>query len=49
MWCFPHPAELGFQSLIDSFGKRAEGFRVAFKDKHPIAAILTLRHKDTLV
>jgi hypothetical protein len=43
----PHP-RTWFESLIDSFGSALK-LRVAFKDKHPIAAILTLRHKDTLV
>jgi hypothetical protein len=36
-----------FQSLIDNFGT-ALTIRVAFKDRQPIAAILTLRHKDVL-
>jgi len=37
-----------FQSLIDCFGETLK-IRVAFKDKRPVASILTLRHKDTLV
>jgi Acetyltransferase (GNAT) domain len=37
-----------FQTLIDSFGDALK-IRVAFKAKQPIAAILTLRHKETLV
>ncbi len=37
-----------FQSLIDCFGKALK-IRVAFKDEEPIASILTLRYKDTLV
>jgi lipid II:glycine glycyltransferase (peptidoglycan interpeptide bridge formation enzyme) len=37
-----------FRSLIDSFGKSLK-IRVAFKGKQGIAAILTLRHKDTLI
>jgi CelD/BcsL family acetyltransferase involved in cellulose biosynthesis len=37
-----------FKSLIDCFGEAVK-IRVAFKDRLPIAAILTLRHKDTLV
>lgn len=37
-----------FQSLIDCFGDDLK-IRVAFKDAQPISAILTLRHKDTLV
>ena len=37
-----------FQSLIDCFGEALK-IRVAFKNRLPIAAILTLRYKDTLV
>jgi CelD/BcsL family acetyltransferase involved in cellulose biosynthesis len=37
-----------FENLIDSF-KEALKIRVAFKHKTPVAAILTLRNKDTLV
>jgi hypothetical protein len=37
-----------FQSLIACFGEALK-IRVAFKNKLPIAAILTLRYKDTLV
>ena len=37
-----------FQSLIKGFGEALK-IRVAFTDKQPIAAILTLRYKDTLV
>jgi CelD/BcsL family acetyltransferase involved in cellulose biosynthesis len=37
-----------FLSLIDCFG-HALKIKVAFKDKQPIAAILTLRHKGVLV
>ena len=37
-----------FQSLIDCFGGALK-IRVAFRDKNAIAAILTLRYKDTLV
>jgi CelD/BcsL family acetyltransferase involved in cellulose biosynthesis len=36
-----------FHNLIDIFGDELQ-IRVAFKDCHPVAAILTLRHKDTL-
>jgi hypothetical protein len=43
----PHPKKW-FQSLMDCFGNALK-IRVAFKDKRPIAAILTLRYKDTLV
>ena len=37
-----------FQNLIESFGENLK-IRIALKDKRPIAAILTLRHKNTLV
>lgn len=37
-----------FQSLIDVFGHKLK-IRVAFKGDRPIAAILTLRHTDTLL
>lgn len=37
-----------FQNLIDSFGDRLK-IRVALRNKMPIAAILTLRHKETLL
>ena len=37
-----------FQNLIDCFGEALK-IRVAFKNKLPIAAILTLRYKGTLV
>lgn len=37
-----------FQNLIDSFGKALK-IRVAFQGTLPIAAIVTLRYKDTLV
>ena len=37
-----------FRNLIDCFGEALQ-IRVAFKEKRPVAAILTLRHKDTLV
>ena len=37
-----------FRCLIDCLGEAVK-IRVAFKDAQPIAAILTLRHKDTLV
>jgi hypothetical protein len=43
----PHPKKW-FQSLIESFGNALK-IRVAFKDGRPIAAILTLRCKDTLI
>ena len=37
-----------FQNLIECFGGALK-IRVAFKDSRAISAILTLRHKDTLV
>ena len=37
-----------FRNLIDCFGDALQ-IRVALKDKQPVASILTLRHKDTLV
>lgn len=37
-----------FRNLIDCFGEALK-IRVAFQNKKPVAAILTLRHKNTLV
>ena len=37
-----------FRNLIDCFGDALQ-IRVAYKDRQPVASILTLRHKDTLV
>jgi hypothetical protein len=37
-----------FQNLINNFGEALK-IRVAFKDRLPIASILTIRHKDGLV
>ena len=37
-----------FRNLIDCFGESLK-IRVAFKDRQPIASILTIRYKDTLV
>jgi len=37
-----------FRNLIDCFGDALQ-IRVAYKDKLPVASILTLRHKDALV
>jgi CelD/BcsL family acetyltransferase involved in cellulose biosynthesis len=37
-----------FRNLVNCFGDALQ-IRVAFKDKQPVASILTLRHKDTLV
>ena len=43
----PQPQDW-FRNLIACFGDALQ-IRVAFKDKRPVAAILTLRHKDTIV
>lgn len=43
----PQPVQW-FQNLVDSFGHRLK-IRVAFRGARPVAAILTLRHLDTLV
>lgn len=43
----PHPRQW-FKNLIDGFGD-ALRIHVAMNDKRPVAAILTLRHKDKLV
>lgn len=43
----PQPIEW-FKNLVDSFGEELK-IRVAFKDGRPIAAIITVRFKDTLV
>jgi len=37
-----------FHNLINCFGGALQ-IRVAFKDRHPVASILTLQHKNTLV
>ena len=37
-----------FQSLVDCFGDALK-IRIALKDGRPVAGMLTLRHKDTLV
>ena len=44
----PPQPRVWFENLIDCFGESLK-IRVAFKDRQPVAAILTLRHKDTLV
>lgn len=44
----PPPPRKWFANLIDCFGEALK-IRVAFKDEKPIAAIITIRHKDTLV
>jgi lipid II:glycine glycyltransferase (peptidoglycan interpeptide bridge formation enzyme) len=46
--CIPPQPKAWFLNLIDCFGDALQ-IRVAFKDKQPVASILTLRHKDTLV
>jgi len=43
----PPQAKKWFANLMDCFG-RALKIRVAFKDDRAIAAIITIRHKDTL-
>jgi Acetyltransferase (GNAT) domain len=43
----PQPRQW-FRNLIDCFGESLK-IRVAFKNDRPIASILTLRHKDSLV
>ena len=43
------PQPIGwFQALIDCFGQALK-IRVVFKSKQPVAAVLTLRYKDTVV
>jgi hypothetical protein len=44
----PPQPRVWFENLIECFGEALK-IRVAFKDRQPVAAILTLRHKDTLV
>ncbi len=44
----PPQPRMWFRNLIDCFGEALQ-IRVAFKTRQPVAAILTLRHKDTLV
>ena len=46
-WIPPQPKNW-FRNLLDCFGEALQ-IRVAWKGKRPVAAILTLRHKDTLV
>lgn len=43
----PQPASW-FRQLIQSFGNALK-IRAAFKDKQPVAAILTIQHKDVLI
>jgi CelD/BcsL family acetyltransferase involved in cellulose biosynthesis len=43
----PPQPDSWFRNLIDIFGGALQ-IRVTFKDNRPVAAILTLRHKDTL-
>ena len=44
----PPQPKAWFRNLIDCFGDALQ-IRVAYQAKRPVAAILTLRHKDTLV
>ena len=44
----PPQPRMWFRNLIDCFGEALQ-IRVAFKTRQPVASILTLRHKDTLV
>jgi CelD/BcsL family acetyltransferase involved in cellulose biosynthesis len=44
----PPQPKAWFCNLINCFGHKLQ-IRVAFKGKRPVASILTLRHKDTLV
>lgn len=44
----PPQPKVWFRHLVENFGKHLK-IRVAFKDNRAIAAILTLRHKDTMV
>jgi CelD/BcsL family acetyltransferase involved in cellulose biosynthesis len=44
----PPQPRIWFRNLIACFGE-ALSIRLALKDGHPVAGILTLRHKDTLV
>ena len=44
----PPQPRMWFRNLIDCFGDKLK-IRVAFKHRQPIASILTLCHKDTLV
>ena len=43
----PPPPLLWFQNLIECFGDKLS-IRVAFKERDPVAGILTLRHKHTM-
>jgi len=43
----PQPKEW-FRNVAECLGNAAQ-FRVAYKDKKPIAAILTIRHNDTVM
>ncbi len=44
----PPPPRRWFRNIFDCFGAAAE-LRVAFYQKQPVAAIVTLRHKETVV
>jgi hypothetical protein len=44
----PPQSRAWFRNLVRCFGKSLQ-IRVAYQEKRPIAAMITLRHKDTLV
>ena len=44
----PPPPKRWFRNLIDCFGNTLK-VRLALKDRHPVASMLTIRFKDTLV
>jgi hypothetical protein len=44
----PPPPKQWFRNLMDCLGEAA-AMRVAFKGRQPVAAVITLRHKETLV
>ena len=44
----PPPPWKWFVNLLENFGEAAK-IRIAYKGNEPVAAILTIRHKDTLV
>ncbi len=44
----PPQPRIWFRNLIDCFGENLE-IRVAYKERQPLAAILTITHKNTLV
>jgi CelD/BcsL family acetyltransferase involved in cellulose biosynthesis len=44
----PPPPRRWFRNLMDCFGEALK-IRVAYKDEQTVAAMITLRHKDTLI